>query len=169
MPWVDDAAARLAVLSDSTTAAIKNALPAFGRSRGQPARAVTACCLCTAARRISQPVPVYLPAHHQICTMHGIWLSRTGTPQFSVSECRGILAAERQARGLIRRCITEQLNHARIRATQQPGSQDQQASHAAWKQRMHSLITSNPRAIIESCPQGNVHRGPPPKPSTSLP
>ena len=35
MPWADDAAARLAVLSGSTAAAIKNALPAFGTSRGQ--------------------------------------------------------------------------------------------------------------------------------------
>ena len=39
-PWADDAAARLAVISGSTTAAIKNALPAFGRKRGQPVRAV---------------------------------------------------------------------------------------------------------------------------------
>ena len=66
-PWADDAAARLAVISGSTTAAIKNALPAFGGSGGQPVRAVTACHLCTAARRISRPVPVHLPAHHQVC------------------------------------------------------------------------------------------------------
>jgi hypothetical protein len=153
MPWADDAAARLAVLSGSTAAAVKNALPAFGGSCGQPVRAVTACRLCTAARRISQPVPVHLPAHRQVCLRHGIWLSGPGTLQFSVRCCPDILAAERQARGLLRRCTIEQLVHARIRATQQPGSQDQQASHAAWKQRMHSLITANPRAIIESCPQ----------------
>ncbi len=64
MPWADDAAARLAVISGSTAAAVKNAVPAFGGSRGQPVRAITACRLCTAGRRISQPVPVHLPAHH---------------------------------------------------------------------------------------------------------
>jgi hypothetical protein len=153
MSWADDAAARLAVISGSAAAAIKNALPAFGGSRGQPVRAATACRLCAAARRITQPVPVHLPAHHQVCLKHGIWLSRAGTPQFSVSECPDILAAERQARGLLRRCTIEQLIHARIQAAQPPGSQDQQASHPAWKQRVHSLITSNPRAVIESCPQ----------------
>jgi hypothetical protein len=45
MPWADDAATRLAVISGSTAAAIKNALPAFGGSRSQPVRAVTACRL----------------------------------------------------------------------------------------------------------------------------
>jgi hypothetical protein len=45
----DDAAACLAVVSGSTIAGIKNALPAFGGKRG---RAVTACRLCTASRRI---------------------------------------------------------------------------------------------------------------------
>ena len=91
-PWADDAAARLAVISGSTTAAIKNALPAFGGKRGQPARAAIACRLCTAARRIREPVPVHLPAHHQVCIRHGIWLSGPGTPQFSVSGCPDILA-----------------------------------------------------------------------------
>ena len=115
MPWADDAAARLAVISGSTAAAIKNALPAFGGSSGQPVRAVTACRLCTAARRISQPVPVHLPAHHQVCLKHGIWLSGPGTPQFSVSGCPDILAAERQARRLLRRCTIEQLIYAKSR------------------------------------------------------
>ena len=117
MPWADDAAARLAVISGSTTAAIKNALPAFGVSRGQPVRAVTACRLCTAARRISQPVPVHLPAHHQVCLRHGIWLSGPGTPQFSVSGCPDILAAERQARRILRLCTIAQLIFSKIQAT----------------------------------------------------
>ena len=128
MPWADDAAARLAVISGSTAAAIKNALPAFGGSRGQPARAVTACRLCTAARRISQPVPVHLPAHHQVCLRHGIWLSGPGTPQFSVSGCPDILAAERQARHLLRRCTIEQLIYSKIQAA--AGQDDR-----AWKRR----------------------------------
>ena len=153
MPWADDAAARLALISGTTAPAIRNAVPAFGTRTGPPARALTACRRCTAARRIREPVPVHLPAHHQVCLRHGVWLSGPGTPQFSVSECPDIMAAERQARRLLRRCSIEQLIHARITAAQPAGSRDQQASDLAWKQRMHSLITSNPRAVVESCPQ----------------
>jgi hypothetical protein len=149
MPWAGDAAARLALISGTTTPAIRNALPAFGTRAGQPARTVTACRRCTAARRIREPVPVHLPAHHQVCLKHGIWLSRAGTPQFSVSECPDIMAAERQARQLLRHCTIGQLIYARLQAAQQPGSPAQ----LAWKQRMRTLITSNPRTVIESCPQ----------------
>ena len=149
MPWADDAAARLALISGTTAPAIRNALPAFGSLTSRPARAVTACRHCTAARRIREPVPVHLPAHHQVCLRHGIWLSRAGTPQFSVSECPDIIAAERQARRLLRRCTIEQLIYARLQAAQQHGSPAQ----LAWKQRMRALITSNPRIVIGSCPQ----------------
>ena len=146
MPWADDAAARLAVISGSTATAIKNALPAFGGTRGQPVRAVTACRLCTAARRISQPVPVHLPAHHQVCLRHGTWLPGPGTPQFSVRGCPDILAAERQARRLIRRCTIEQLIYSKIQAT--AGQDDR-----AWKRRTLALIESNPRQVTESSTQ----------------
>ena len=146
MPWADDAAARLAVISGSTAAAIKNALPAFGGNRGQPVRAVTACRLCTAARRISQPVPVHLPAHHQVCIRHGTWLPGPGTPQFSVRGCPDILDAERQARRLLRRCTIEQLIYSKI---QKPGDADEQS----WKRRTTALIESNPRPAAESSPQ----------------
>jgi len=146
MPWADDAAARLAVISGSATAAIKNALPAFGEMRGQPARAVIACLLCAAARRIQQPVPVHLPAHHQVCLRHGIWLSRLGTPQFSVRGCPDILAAERQARRLLRRCTIEQLIYSRVQA---PADQ----AGRTWKRRTTALIESNPRSVTESSPQ----------------
>ena len=149
-PWADDAAARLAALSGTTVTAITNALPAFGSLASQPARAVTACRHCTAARRIRQPVPAHLPGHHQVCLRHGIWLTKAGTSQFSVSECPGIMAAERQARRFLRHCTIEQLIYARIRATQEPGSP---AAQLAWKQRMHALITSNSRTVIESCTQ----------------
>jgi hypothetical protein len=145
-PWADDAAVSLAMLSGSATEAIKNALPAFGRDNGQPARAVTACRLCTAARRISQPVPVHLPAHHQVCLRHGIWLSGPGAPQFSVSGCPDILAAERQARRLLRRCTIEQLIYSRDQAT--AGQEDR-----AWKHRTAALIESNPRQVTESSAQ----------------
>jgi hypothetical protein len=40
-----------------------------------------------------QPVPVHLPAHHQVCLRHGTWLSGPGTPQFGVRGCPDILAA----------------------------------------------------------------------------
>ena len=146
MPWADDAAARLAVISGSTAAAVKNALPAFGGTRGQPVRAITACRLCTAARRISQPVPVHLPAHHQVCLTHGIWLSGPGPPQFSVRGCPDILNAERQARRLLRRRTTEQLIYSRINAA---AAQDDHA----WKRRTLALIESNPRQVTESSPQ----------------
>jgi hypothetical protein len=150
MPWADDAAARLALISGTTVPAIRNALPAFGARAGQPARDSAACRRCTAARRIREPVPVHLPAHHQVCIRHGIWLSRAGTPQFSVSECPDIMAAERQARRLLRHCTIEQLIYAKVQAAQQPSSP---AAELAWKQRMRALITSNPRTVIESCPQ----------------
>jgi hypothetical protein len=114
--------------------------------RGQPARAVTACRLCTAARRISQPVPVHLPAHHQVCLTHGIWLSGSGTPRISVRGCPDILAAERQARRLLRRCTIEQLIYAKIQA---PARQDDHA----WKRRTLALIESNPRQVTESSAQ----------------
>ncbi|MGH3399644.1 MAG: hypothetical protein ACRDPO_33665 [Streptosporangiaceae bacterium] len=137
MPWADDAAERLAVISGSATAAIRAALPAFATESSRPVRAATACRLCTTARRISQPVPVHLPAHHQVCLKHGIWLSGPGTPQISVSGCPDILAAERQARRLRRRCTTEHLIYARLQAT--PGNADHE-----WKRRMAALIESNP-------------------------
>jgi hypothetical protein len=147
-PWAGAAAARLAVISGSTTAALKNGLPAFGGSSGQPARATTACRLCTAARGIQQPVPVHLPAHHQVCLRHGIWLSAPGTPQFSVSGCPDILAAERQARRLLRRCTAEQVIYARVQAPAGNAGPEH-----AWKRRTMALIESNPRTVTESSPQ----------------
>ena len=147
-PWTDDAAAQLAAISGTTLTAIKSALPAFGANSGQPARAATACRLCAAARRIQQPVPVHLPAHHQVCLKHGIWLSGPGTPQFSVSRCPDILAAERQARRLRRRCTAEQMIYAKVQATAGPAG-----SEHTWKRRTTALIESNPRSTTESHPQ----------------
>ncbi len=72
------------------------------------------------------PPAVHLPAHHQVCLRHGIWLSAPGTPQFSVSGCPDILVAERHARRLLRRCTVEQLIYARAQAAAD------QADHA-WK------------------------------------
>lgn len=150
-PRAGDAADWLAALSGSTTQAIRNALPAFGARAGQPARAVIACRHCTATRGIRQPVPVHLPAHHQVCLKHGIWLPGPGTPQFNVGECPDIMAAERHARRLLRYCTIEKLIHSRIQAMRPPGGQP--GPDQAWKRRMQALIQSNPRTVIESGPQ----------------
>jgi hypothetical protein len=99
-----------------------------------------------AARRIRQPVPVHLPAHHQVCLRHGIWLPGPGAQQFSVSGCPDIPAAEHQARRLLRRCTVEQLIYATVQA---PAEQ----AERAWKRRMAALIRSNPRPVTESSPQ----------------
>lgn len=146
-PWTGDALARLAVISGSGLQALRSALPAFGARSGQPARATTACRHCTAARRIPQPVPVHLPAHHQICLRHGIWLSADG-PQFSVSACPDILAAEHRARRLLRQCTIEQLIYAKVQAAHAPWKP---AQPAPWKHRMQALIDSNP-TTTRSCP-----------------
>jgi hypothetical protein len=81
-----------------------------------------------------------------VCLAHGIWLPGPGAPQFSVRGCPDILAAERQARHLTRRCTTEQLIFSKIQAT--AGQDDH-----AWKRRTLALIESNPRQVTESSPQ----------------
>jgi len=84
----------------STVPALKNALPAFGGQRG-PVRAAAACRLCSAARGIHQPVPVHLPAHHQICPGHGIWLGRA--TQIDITKIPAIAAAGRKVSRLVRK------------------------------------------------------------------
>jgi hypothetical protein len=71
-------------------------------------------------RSLVEPAPAGLPAHHQVCLRHGIWLPAPGTPQFSVSRCPDILAAERQARRLSRRCTIEQLIYSRLNCCRFP-------------------------------------------------
>lgn len=140
-PWAGEAAEFLAVACGSTATALKNALPAFGGQRG-PVRATVACRLCAAARGIRRPVPVHLPAHHQVCLTHGIWLPEPEAPQFSVRDCPGILSAERLARRLARRQPAEKVIYA---ITQAPPDRD---GHA-WKRRTAVLIESNPQTITE--------------------
>jgi (S)-2-hydroxyglutarate dehydrogenase len=71
---------------------------------------------------------------------------RPGAPQFTVSGCPDILAAELQARRLLRRCTIEQLIYSTVQA---PADQ---AGHER-KRRMIALIESNPRPVTESSPQ----------------
>ena len=146
-PWTGDALARLAVISGSSPQALHSALPAFGTRSDHPARAATACRHCTAARRIPRPVPVHLPAHHQICLRHGIWLPEADAPQFSISACPDILAAEHRARRLLRHCTIEQLIYAKVQAAHAPWNPAQPTS---WKHRLQALIDSNP--TTQSCP-----------------
>jgi hypothetical protein len=72
--------------------------------------------------------------------------SGPGTPQFSVSGCPDILAAERQARRLLRRRTTEQLIFSKIQAA--TGQDDH-----TWKRRTLALIETNPRQVTESSVQ----------------
>jgi hypothetical protein len=72
----------------------------------------------------------------------GIWLSGPGAPQFSVRGCPDILAAERQARHLLRRCTIEQLIYSKIQAA--AGQDDR-----AWKRRTLALIEANPRQVTQ--------------------
>src|SRR5579862_1754614 len=67
-------------------------------------------------------------------------------PQFSVSGCPDILAAERQARHLLRRCTIEQLIYSKIQA---PARHEDRA----WKRRTLALIESNPPQVTESSAQ----------------
>ena len=144
-PWAREAAECLAAACGSTPLALRKALPSFGEDRERPARAVTACRLCTAALRIPRPVPVHLPACRRVCLRHGIWLSAHGTRQFSVRDCPDILDAERRARRLLRRCSTEQL----LYLSMQPAEADERS----WKRRAMTLVGSNPRSASESSPQ----------------
>jgi hypothetical protein len=144
-PWAGEAAEFLAVACGSTALALKNALPAFGGQRG-PVRATVACRLCAAAHGIHRPVPVHLPAHHQVCLRHGIWLSSPETPQVSVRDCPDILNAERLARRLAHRQPAEKIIYA---ITQAPTDRD---GHA-WKRRIAALTESNPRTVTEPSTQ----------------
>jgi len=115
---------RLATLTGTPATAIGRALPVLGGGPHGPARAITACRRCAAARGITQPVPVHRPAYEMACTRHGIWLSPPGLPQLDLSACPEIITAQHRARTLLRRCTPEQLIYAQVQA--------------------HELVTSQP-------------------------
>lgn len=104
------------MISGSTAAAVKNALPAFGGTRGSPSGPSPHAASAPQPASASRSRSTCLPTHHQVCITHGIWLPGPGTPQFSVRGCPDILAAERQARRLLRRCTIEQLIYSKIQA-----------------------------------------------------
>jgi hypothetical protein len=75
---------------------------------------------------------------------------RAGTPQFSVSECPDIIAAERQARRRLLRCGTaEQVIYARIQAAHKP----REPASPAGERRMQALIESSPPAVTGASPE----------------
>lgn len=116
LPAAAESLHQLAALTAAPATAIARALPVFGGGPQGPARAITACRRCAAARGITQPVPVHQPACKTVCTRHGIWLPRDGHPQLDVTACPEIIIAEHHARRLLRHCTPEQLIRARLKA-----------------------------------------------------
>jgi hypothetical protein len=107
---------RLAILTGMPATSITRVLPVFGGGPRGPARAITACRRCAAARDIAHPVPVHQAAHEMVCTRHGIWLPPPGLPQLDVTACPEITTAQHHARRLLRRCTPEQLIYAQVQA-----------------------------------------------------
>jgi hypothetical protein len=118
VPAATDALQQLAVITGMPPASLARALPALGGGPPDPVRATTACRRCAAARGVRQPVPVHQPAHEQICTRHGIWLTSTGRPQLDLAACPEIITAQHHARRLLRHCTPQQLIFAQLAATQ---------------------------------------------------
>jgi hypothetical protein len=106
----------LARLTGAPPAALARALPVFGGGPASPARAVTACHRCAAARGITRQVPVHQPAWQMICARHRIWLPRPGQPQLDISRNPDIIIAAHRARRLLRRYTPQQLIFAQLEA-----------------------------------------------------
>ena len=148
IPAVTEALRTLAHLTGTPATSLARALPAFGATGPRsPVRATTACRRCAARRGIHQPVPVHLPAHHKVCTRHGIWLSDTGQPQLDLAACPEIIAAQHQANRLQRRYTPQQLMLAYQAAAKAippwPGSPAAIPLH--WRHRLLTLQTANHR------------------------
>jgi hypothetical protein len=148
IPATADALRALARLASATPGGLARALPAFGAAGPHnPVRATTACHRCTARRGIGQPVPVHLPAYHQVCTRHGIWLSDAGQPHLDLAACPEIIAAQYLASRLLRRGTPRQLMLAYQAAARAIPSWP--ASPAAiphhWRHRLLILQTANHR------------------------
>jgi hypothetical protein len=148
IPAVTEALRTLAHLTGTPAASLARALPAFGTAGPRsPARATTACHRCTARRGIHQPIPVHLPAHHKVCTRHGIWLSDTGQPQLDLAPCPEIITAQHQANRLLRRYTFQQLMLAYQAAAKAvpPWPASPAAIPLHWRYRLLTLQTANHR------------------------
>jgi len=151
VPATGEALRALARLSSTTPAGLARALPAFGATdTSGPARATTACHRCAARRGIHEPVPVYLPIHHKVCTRHGIWLSDTGQPHLDLAACPEIVTAQRRVNRLLRRFTPQQLTLTYHAATREipawPASPNEIPLH--WRYRLLTLQTTNHRRGI---------------------
>jgi hypothetical protein len=148
IPAVTEALRTLAHLTGTPATSLARALPAFGTAGPRsPFRATTACRRCTARRGIHQPVPVHLPAHHKVCTRHGIWLSDTGQPQLDLAACPEITAAQHQANRLLRRYTPQQLMLAYQAAAKAvpPWPASPAVIPLHWRYRLLTLQTANHR------------------------
>lgn len=138
-----DALARLATASPDGLA---RALPAFAATRDStPDRAANACHRCTARRGIRQPVPVRLPAHHKLCTRHGIWLGDADQPPLDIAACLDIIIAQHRATRLLRRYTPQQLLLACQAAAKAipPWPASPAAIPHHWRHRLLTLQTAN--------------------------
>jgi hypothetical protein len=146
IPAAAEALRALACLTGTTPASLARALPAFGTADPHsPVRATTACHRCAARHGIRQPVPVYLPAHHKVCTRHGIWLSDAGQPHLDLAACPEIIAAQHRASRLLRCCTPQELMlayQAAVRAVP-PWPPSPAAIPLHWRHRLLTLQTAN--------------------------
>ncbi len=148
IPAKAEALDALAHLTSATPASLARTLPAFATTGAHsPVRATTACRRCTARRGILQPVPVHLPAHHKICTRHGIWLSDAGQPHLDLTACPEIIAAQHRANRLLRRHTPQQLllTYQAAAKTIPPWPTSPAAIPLHWKHRLLTLQTANHR------------------------
>ena len=148
IPATTEALRALARLTGATPAGLARALPAFGTaSPHSPVRSTTACRRCAAHHGIDQPVPVHLPAHHKVCTHHGIWLSDAGQPQLDLAACPEIITAQHQASRLLRRCTPQELMLAYQAAARAipPWPSSPAAIPLHWRHRLLTLQTVNHR------------------------
>jgi hypothetical protein len=148
IPATADALRALAHLTGTPATSLARALPAFGTAGTRsPVRATTACRRCTARRGTHQPVPVHLPAHHKVCTRHGIWLSDTGQPQLDLAACPEIITAQHRANRLLRHYTPQQLMLAYQAAAKAvpPWPASPAAIPLHWRHRLLTLQTANHR------------------------
>lgn len=148
IPAAAEALHALAHLAGATPASLTRALPAFGTAGAHsPVRATTACRRCAARRGIHQAIPVHLPAHHKVCTRHGIWLSDAGQPQLDLAACPEIIIAQHLANRLLRRYTPQELMLAYQAAARAipPWPPSPAAIPLHWRHRLLTLQTVNYR------------------------
>jgi hypothetical protein len=148
IPAAGEALRALALLTGTPPASLARALPAFGTADAHsPVRATTACRRCAARHGIDQPVPVHLPAHHKVCTRHGIWLSDAGQPQLDLAACPEIITAQHRASRLLRRYTPQELMLAYQAAARviPPWPASPAAIPLHWRHRLLTLQTANHR------------------------